>query len=390
MGKRKHRGVLLMALGAVLMLTGAVLTAQVKGGLQYILPAPAASKDGGELEDLYEAGQKQLAGMADTLKDYGIGARKQGASLSKPAGTALDTVVYAVGEGYFDAVHETLIAGRTISHADVQKAEDVIVLDERAALAMFPGDDPLGKEVELDGKTFEVAGVIRADRRLGERDEHICYIPITTASRSGMRMQTVEVNAHGTTAQGSSILMKDTLSAWKPGGSFYDFDKLALGAVMPMRWLLLFAGAAFLLSLLSRMNAFTWGRLVYYNDQLKTRYARDMAAGMAGSLFLTVLGYVLLGAAAFLLAKFSIEPLYVFTEWVPEVVVELSSLQSRFWSLNDANAQAVRYVSSRLCQMEMGQGFLRWGLLAALAGLALHGIPWLNRLVEMPVLNTDH
>ncbi len=39
-----------------------------------------------------------------------------------------------------------------------------------------------------------------------------------------------------------------------------------------------------------------------------------------------LLGYAALAGAAFALAKFSIDPLYVFTEWVPEVLVELSSI----------------------------------------------------------------
>ena len=58
---------------------------------------------------------------------------------------------------------------------------------------------------------------------------------------------------------------------------------------MPIRWLVLFAGVALLLSLVSRLNAAAWGRVCYYADQLKTRYARDMIGGMTAS--------VLLGAA---------------------------------------------------------------------------------------------
>ena len=96
-----------------------------------------------------------------------------------------------------------------------------------------------------------------------------------------------------------------------------------------------------------------------------------------------------LAGAAFALAKFSIDPLYVFTEWVPEVLVELSSIAKRFWSLNDANAAAVRYVSWSFCVLETGRALLRWGLLALLLGAWMNGLPFFSRRVKMPEINRE-
>ena len=162
-----------------------------------------------------------------------------------------------------------------------------------------------------------------------------------------------------------------------------------LGATMPIRWAVLFVGVALLLSLLARLNAAAWGRVCLYADRLKTRYARDMLAGMIASALLMLLGYAALAGAAFALAKFSIDPLYVFTEWVPEVLVELSSIAKRFWSLNDANAAAVRYVSRSCCVLETGRALLRWGLLALLLGAWMNGLPFFSRRVKMPEINRE-
>lgn len=387
--RRKHCGLLVGTLGLVLMALGALLFTGTGGMMQYVLPAPGATQEGGELEALYEAGRKQMDTISDSLTGYAIGARKQGANVSVDGGQSVAVTLYAVGEGYFDVIHETLTNGRTISVTDVRSAANAIVLDESTALKLFSGDDPIGGEVKLDGLTFEVAGVIRSGRRIGEVDEHVAYVPITSVSRQAMQMQTVEVTARSTQSVASSILMEDTLAGWQKGGSFYSMDKLALGAVMPLRWMVLIVGCLVLLGLLARLNAQAWGRVCFYADQLKTRYARDMLASMALSTLLCLLGYVLLGGAAFLLARFSIEPLYVFTEWVPEVIVELSSLSARFWSLNNANAGVARYVSRWVCQMELGQGLFRWGMMAALLGVWLHGIPWLNRRIELPQMNRD-
>ena len=387
--KKKRRGMPALLLGLALTVCGAVLLMLSGGRLEYILSAPAATQEGGELNALYEEAQKQLASIADSVTASAVGARLQGANIATETQNA-QTTVYAVGSGYFDVVHETLLDGRLISEADVKRAEDAIVIDESTALSFFAGDEPVGKTVTLDGLNYEVAGVIKSGRRLGETDERVAYIPITAASANALAMQTVELIAKtADKTTGSAILMENTLKTWQSGGSFYNYNKLMLGAVMPLRWVILFAGAALLLSLVSRLNAAAWGRVCYYADQLKTRYARDMLGGMIGSVLLVLLGYAALAGAAFALAKFSIDPLYVFTEWVPEVLVELSSIAKRFWSLNDANAAAVRYVSRNYCVLETGRGLLRWGLLALLLGAWMNGMPFFARRVQMPEINKE-
>ncbi|MFR5786762.1 MAG: ABC transporter permease [Christensenellales bacterium] len=117
--------------------------------------------------------------------------------------------------------HETLLDGRLISEADVKRAENVVVIDERMALSFFAGNEPVGQTVTLSGLDYEVAGVIKAERRLGETNEHIAYIPITSASANALAMQTVEMIAKtADKTTGSAILMENTLKTWQPGGSF--------------------------------------------------------------------------------------------------------------------------------------------------------------------------
>lgn len=388
--KRRHRGAGILVLGILLMLLGGALLMTVRGHLAYVLPAPATTQQGDELRLLYEGAQEQLAGMADMLEAWGVAARLQGASLSGGNGSTQATL-YAVGEGYFDVMHETLLSGRLISSGDVQRAALVVVIDESTSLRFFAGDDPLGRTITLEGQAYEVVGVVKTQRRIGETDEHAAYIPITAASQCAISMQTVELLAKTSdTTTATAILMESTLRTWQAGGSFYHFDKLALGAVMPLRWVILLVGAAFLLSLLARLNAVSWGRMRFYRAQLKVRYARDMLGGMLLSGLVCLLGYAALAGAAYLLADFSIAPLYVFTDWVPEVVVELSSLTSRFWALNNASAQAVRYVNRMVCVQELGRGCFRWGLMAALLGIGMDGIPFFYRRIRVEKQCDEH
>ena len=387
--KRRHPGAIVMLLGAVLMLAGALALWDAGDTLQYVFPAPTSTREGNELTVLYKSGQEQLAAIGDSLTASAIAARRQGVSLSGQKGRSVTATLYAVGEGYFDVMHETLTDGRFVSGTDVARADSVIVIDEKTALTLFPGLEPVGQELTLDGVTYEVAGVIRGGRRTGEADAQRAYIPITAAGKNALTMQTVACVGRAAQPTGSAVLMEDTLSAWHPGGSFYSLAKLRMGAAMPLRWALLIAGVSLLLALLRRMNAVALGRMAHYADALRLRYARELAPGMAVSAALCALGYGAILALACALAVFSIQPLLVFTEWIPEVVVELSSLSSRFWSLNDANAAAIRCVTREVCALELGRGLLRWGFAALLLGLAMHGSRFLSREIELPKLRRE-
>lgn len=384
--KKRIGGAPLIALGLVLILCGTALVLGLPDELQYALPAPQGE---GALKALYQEGMEQLREMSELLPTSAICARLQGASLSTDGGRNSAATLYAVGEGYFDVRHETLLEGRFITGTDVRRAEPVIVISEDAAVSLFPGSDPLGQKVKLMGNAYEVAGVFRGGRRIGETDSQLAYIPITTADARGLSMQTVELVALGTDGIGPAILMENTLRTWKAGGSFYSLAKLKLGAAMPLRWLLLIVGAMLLLALLRRLNARVWARICHFVEALRTTYAIKLLPAMLASGFAALLGYALWGVCVFLLARFSIEPLLVFTEWVPEVVVELSSLVSRFWSLNTGASAAVQCATRASCVSELGGALILWGLSAALLGEAVRGLPWLNRRMQWAQLNRD-
>ncbi len=180
--------------------------------------APAATQEGGGIERALRRSAEADGLHRDSITAGAVGARAQGVNLSAEAQNA-EATVYAVGSGYFDVTHETLLDGRLISEADVKRAENVVVIDERMALSFFAGNEPVGQTVTLSGLDYEVAGVIKAERRLGETNEHIAYIPITSASANALAMQTVEMIAKtADKTTGSAILMENTLKTWQPGG----------------------------------------------------------------------------------------------------------------------------------------------------------------------------
>ena len=80
-----------------------------------------------------------------------------------PEGALPSPQVRLVTDGYFEAIGMTLVRGRSFGSADMQKgAASVVVINERLAASVWPGEDRVGKR--LSGWTITVAGMARGRR----------------------------------------------------------------------------------------------------------------------------------------------------------------------------------------------------------------------------------
>lgn len=71
-----------------------------------------------------------------------------------------------VNEDYIAMNNDQLAKGRAFSAADVRRARPVVVIGAKIASELFaPGIDPIGREVRLDNRSFEVIGVLAAKNR---------------------------------------------------------------------------------------------------------------------------------------------------------------------------------------------------------------------------------
>jgi putative ABC transport system permease protein len=72
--------------------------------------------------------------------------------------------------------------GRAVNQNDVDRAERVICLGSSVAELLFEFEDPIGKEVKMDGNKFRVIGVMdsKAGGMFGRDQGNDNYIPITT------------------------------------------------------------------------------------------------------------------------------------------------------------------------------------------------------------------
>lgn len=84
---------------------------------------------------------------------------------------SMSPYVRVVSEGYVRAMGLSLVAGRDFSASDDTAAAAVVLVNEQLARTMWPGQDPLGRRLDVWPSEREVIGVVRGMRYLTPEQE---------------------------------------------------------------------------------------------------------------------------------------------------------------------------------------------------------------------------
>jgi putative ABC transport system permease protein len=93
-----------------------------------------------------------------------------------------DTPILIGATPYYEFTQSSYVAhGRFISDQDIRERTNVCVVGEDLVRALFPFEEPLGKEVKIKGRPFRVVGVMEhLGNFLGQSRDNSVFIPITT------------------------------------------------------------------------------------------------------------------------------------------------------------------------------------------------------------------
>lgn len=88
--------------------------------------------------------------------------------MTVPAGQDPPVVqVLHVSDGFFNAIGARLVAGRDFTMADRDSTPPVTIVNEAFARRWFPGQDPVGKALQLGPRPIEIIGVVNDIRQKG-------------------------------------------------------------------------------------------------------------------------------------------------------------------------------------------------------------------------------
>src|SRR6185312_2737492 len=66
-------------------------------------------------------------------------------------GEAPEAVYRIVMPGYFETMRLPIVRGRAIGDRDDSRAQGVVVINEQAAVSYWPGKNPIGERIAMDG-----------------------------------------------------------------------------------------------------------------------------------------------------------------------------------------------------------------------------------------------
>ncbi len=195
--------------------------------------------------------------------------------------------------GYFDAMGIPLIAGRAIEASDTLSAPLIIVIDEDLAEDLFPGQDPIGRRMVIDGGepvTAEVVGVVGAVQvnGLSEGDNATMYFSFAQSTSRSMRL----AMRTGSDASGPVASLRDVVRRMDPNLPMDEITTMEThigdwmsGTRMVTGSLAVFAGIALILAIVG-----LYGVLAYHVAQRQREIGLRLAVGAPRG---RILGWVL-------------------------------------------------------------------------------------------------
>lgn len=111
-----------------------------------------------------------------------VGAQANQLGRTKANGqTVEDTTIYGVTANMGDMKTDGPASGRYISDVDDQHRSLVAMIGSDIAEKLFSGMDPIGKELDIDGRPYQIVGVGKPiGTVLGQTQDNYVYIPIET------------------------------------------------------------------------------------------------------------------------------------------------------------------------------------------------------------------
>jgi putative ABC transport system permease protein len=113
-----------------------------------------------------------------------------------------DTTVQGITPSMAPIYDTDLTAGRMLNETDLNNKSTVIVVGTDIVEHLMTGSDPLGKEVRLDGWTYQVIGVgKKKGKTMGQSQDNYVMIPITTYLKQyGVHNQNIRISGKAASA----------------------------------------------------------------------------------------------------------------------------------------------------------------------------------------------
>lgn len=316
--------------------------------LQYIVePAGGTAQAAADLADL-------AAEWESTQRAWTLGGFIQEASMKAENQSACGRVSMCSANS-LEITPLTLVCGRLFTEEELTGSTPVALLDEQLAFALFREMDVLDRTFTLGGLTFRVIGVVSHDRQVGDYCDYGAYVPLLC----GLQPDALIVEADPMPGVGANVSFSGVCSLWRSGGAFIDLGKEAVGATMWARVLTFIIGIIALATGVRWLNSRVRYAMAWHRSALQRTYAAQLLPQTIGLLLTFLLGYGAAAGLAAILLDFILQPVYIFPECVPSVLVEWEEIQKTFWQVQQSGAHFRELRTPELLRLRYLAGLIR-------------------------------
>ncbi len=153
-------------------------------------------------KDLTAAEMDRIRALCDSCRR--VGGSIQGNKALRHANRRVpDVQVTGSTANLADLYNLDLVAGRFYTEAEVQRASPVIVIGWKVRDELFPGLDPLGRTLSIDGYPLKIIGILREQGTvLGQSQDNVAWMPLKLYEKVFGRNRSIDIWVQAASLEG--------------------------------------------------------------------------------------------------------------------------------------------------------------------------------------------
>jgi predicted permease len=142
-----------------------------------------------------------------------------------------------VGAGFFAVINEPILAGREFDEPDQRLNIDAtsaasgtplpLILNQKAARALFASGNPIGKHLRGDRRSYEVVGVVPNMKDAGGMTQGIAYLPLTRHDFAQPPSGGIVIVARGHSAEDAIGGVRSVVASMDPNLTLFNVQTLS-------------------------------------------------------------------------------------------------------------------------------------------------------------------